>query len=126
LRTARQAVSGLVDALGASHPYTLAAKSVTGALLAEAGDLTQAEELESLVADSLTKALGRNHPDTLRSLANLLITREQLGIPDVASTAGERERVVADLGRVIGPDHSHVRELSSGRRLMNMVNPQPF
>jgi tetratricopeptide (TPR) repeat protein len=126
LRTAKQAVDGLLGALGASHPYTVAAKSVTGALLADADELVQAEVLESQVVDSLTKALGRNHADTLRSIANLLITREKLGIPDPASVTAERDRVVVDLGRVIGPDHPHVRELSSGRRLMNMVNPQPF
>jgi Tetratricopeptide repeat/AAA domain len=126
LRTARVTVDGLLDALGGSHPYTLAALSVTGALLADAGQFDHAEEIETKVVEGLTRALGRKHPDTLGSLANLLITREKLGIPDAADVRAERERVVEDLARVIGYEHTRVKELRAGRRLMHTLNPQPF
>jgi CO dehydrogenase nickel-insertion accessory protein CooC1/tetratricopeptide (TPR) repeat protein len=123
LTMARSAVSGLLDNLGGSHPYTLAAMMVTGALLADAGQLDQADETESRVMDRLTRVLGRDHPDTLRSRANLLITRKALGDVDAAD---ELKRTIGDIAKVLGPDHPHVKELTAGRQLMHTLDQQPF
>ncbi|HUD35540.1 MAG TPA: FxSxx-COOH system tetratricopeptide repeat protein [Streptosporangiaceae bacterium] len=123
LENARSAAGGLALALGETHPHTLAASSVAGGLLAEAGELAQAEEIEALVADAMSRTLGRNHPDTLRSRANLLITRQALNVPDAAE---ELRRTVSDVARVLGADHPHVKELSAGHRLMHTLDPQPF
>ena len=72
---------------------------------------------------SMDRALGKEHPDTLRCRANLLLTLIQQG--DQAAEP-ERDRVVERLARILGTDHHSVATLRGGRRLMRALDPQPF
>jgi NTP pyrophosphatase (non-canonical NTP hydrolase) len=120
---ARSAVDGLTEALGDDHPYTLAAFSVLSVLLAEAGELAEAERVETRSADRLAGTRGPQHPDTLRALANLLLTRQELGMADAEV---ERQQAISDLIAVIGADHPDSKVLSASGRLLRTLDPQPF
>jgi tetratricopeptide (TPR) repeat protein len=120
---AERAAHGLSDALSPNHPYTLSAKLVWASVLAHLGKLDEAAELEELVLAERTRWLGPEHPDTLRSQANLLLTRHEQG---ANGTATERQQVISELGSVIGPDHPDVAAAGASRRLFCVINPQPF
>ncbi len=120
---ARPAVVGLREVLGDTHPYTLAATSVLGVLLTDQGELRQAETVETQTVEGLISALGASHPDTLRCLANLLLTRKQLGI---SGAAEELDGTINDLEDILGPGHPHVGVLRREGRLMHTLDPQPF
>ena len=116
-------MDGLVLALGAHHPYTLAAAMVYGVLLADQDDLDMAAEVEARTTQAMALALGPMHPDTLRCRANLLLTRQQRGEHAAAS---ERKVVIAQLETLIGADHPNVSALRGERRLVRALDPQPF
>jgi MinD-like ATPase involved in chromosome partitioning or flagellar assembly/tetratricopeptide (TPR) repeat protein len=124
------AVGGLEGVLGAQHPYTLAAEMVYAVLLADAGDLEEAEKVETRAADTLAHTLGDSHPDTLRCRANLLLTRQQRGGQQTAAeldqVIAEREQVIADLELAIGAEHPTVTTLREGRRVLRALDPQPY
>jgi hypothetical protein len=123
---ARSAAEGLERRLGPEHPYTLAARMVLASVVAsqngEAG-LAAALDLEEEVTADRERILGSQHPDTLRSRANLLLTRHGLG---VSSAGTERQAVLADLGTLIGVEHPDVRSAMAGTRLLCAIDPQPF
>ena len=123
LGVAQLAFVGLQGVLGKEHPYTLAAGMSQAVLLADQDELDAAEHIETEAAESLARALGPNHPDVLRCRANLLLTREQLGVPGAIP---ELERVIGQLAAMIGLDHLDVRALGEERRLMRTLDPQPF
>jgi hypothetical protein len=120
---ARRAADGLRDRLGTGHPYTLSAMMMHASLLAVQGDLADAAALEDHVGSERTRILGRRHPDTLRSWANHLLTRHEMGI---AAASGERQAVIAELARLLGDEHPDVTAAISARRLLCVVDPQPF
>jgi Lhr-like helicase len=123
LNTIRQAVDGLVAVLGDEHPYTLAAKMVMGVLLADQGDLEEAEKLEAHTAEALARVLTPDHPDTLRCRANLLLTRQQRGDRTAAT---QRAAAIDQLAVQLGENHPDVNMLREERRLMRSLDPQPF
>jgi tetratricopeptide (TPR) repeat protein len=123
LRSARAAADGLRTCLGRTHPHALAAMSVTAALLADAGDLGRAQDIESQVVDDLAEVLRPSHPDTLRCRANLLITRKAMNI---GAASAQFDHVIAQIAEVLGSGHPHVRELTAGHRLMHTLDLQPF
>src|SRR6266487_4248034 len=123
MRCAESAVSGLDDRLGAEHPYTLAARAVLGVLLADAGDLENAEKTESAAATTLAATLTPLHPDTLRTQANLLLTRRQLG---AAHAEAELEQIIEKLAAILGEGHPHIATLRGKQRLLHFLDPQPF
>jgi hypothetical protein len=123
LAAARSAASGLEKALGGTHPYALAAQVTVGVLLAEAGDLTAAAALEAPIAEGLANALGESHPDALRSRANLLLTWQEQG--NRQATA-QLDDLIRELAEVIGAEHPHVTQLRQQRRLVRVLDPQPF
>ena len=118
-----RAVSGLSDTLSATHTYTLSAKLVWASVLAQLGKLEDAAELEKTVLAERVEWLGPEHPDTLRGQANLLLTRHQQG-----TNGGtiERQQVISQLGSVLGADHPDVIAAAASRRLLCVINPQPF
>lgn len=122
---ARKAVDGLQHRLTASHPYALAAKMVLASVLASQGrdHLAEAEQLEKTVTDKRAEVLGARHPDTLRCLANFLLTRHAQG-DDEAS--GERQQVISELTEQIGSDHPDVTTVVKGGRLLCVIDPLPF
>jgi cellulose biosynthesis protein BcsQ len=117
------AIDDLRDVLGEDHPYALAALVVRGVLLADQGELEQAEQVESAVVDRLTVSCGAGHPDTMRSRANLLLTRKQLG---TKGAAAELDKVIDELSVLLGPNHPDVRTLRREGRLLHVLHPQPF
>jgi cellulose biosynthesis protein BcsQ len=123
LTNAERAVHGLSDALSPSHPYTLSAELVRASVLAQLGKLEEAAALEELVLAERTDWLGPEHPDTLRCQANLLLTRRQQG---AGGQAAERQQVIGELGSVLGPDHPDVVAAAASRRLLCVIDPQPF
>ena len=123
IETAREAAEGFGATLGPRHPYTFAALSVLGGLLADAGELDQAEEIEVNVAMDVTDVLRADHPDTLRCRANLLLTRRQRGNP---AASAELEQVIDNLAEVLGTGHPHIEQLREGHRLFYTLDAQPF
>jgi tetratricopeptide (TPR) repeat protein len=123
LQTLQPVVRDLSDVLGENHPYTLAAMSVQGVLLADHGELREAERVELAGVERAVVTLGRDHPDTLRSRANLLLTRKHLGN---AEAAAERDSTIAQLSSLLGADHPHIGMLRREDRLMHTLDPQPF
>ena len=123
---ARAAADGLEKRLGPDHPYTLAARMVLASVLArqngEEGLVVAVEMEEKVVADR-ERILGSQHPDTLRSRANLLLTRHDLG---VSGAGTERQAVLSDLGVLIGSQHPDVTSAMAGTRLLCAIDPQPF
>jgi cellulose biosynthesis protein BcsQ/tetratricopeptide (TPR) repeat protein len=123
LDAAQSAATGLKEALGERHPYTLAALVSVGVLLADRDDLETAEALEAQTTEWLRDSLGPGHPDTLVSHANLLLTRIERGSHE---DEAEREDIVRQLADLIGADHPHIARLRQERRLMRILDPQPF
>ena len=123
---ARSAAEGLEKRLGAKHPYTLAARMVLASVLASQNGkegLRAAVGLEEEVTADRERILGSQHPDALRSRANLLLTRHGLGMNGAAA---ERQAVIDDLGTLIGPEHPDVTSAMRGNRLLCAIDPQPF
>jgi hypothetical protein len=123
---ARSAAEGLEKRLGAEHPYTLAARMVLASVLASQNSMESlhaAVELEAKVAADRERILGSQHPDTLRSRANLLLTRHSLGMSDATA---ERQAVLDGLATLIGPEHPDVTAAMRGSRLLCAIDPQPF
>ncbi|HEY6792053.1 MAG TPA: FxSxx-COOH system tetratricopeptide repeat protein [Trebonia sp.] len=120
---AYRAADGLHTVLGAEHPYTLSATMMLANLRASDGDLAEAAELENRVATERSRVLGPLHPDTLRARANYLLTLHELGTMEAS---GERQEVIAELARLLGDDHPDVTTVISGRRLVCVIDPQPF
>jgi MinD-like ATPase involved in chromosome partitioning or flagellar assembly/tetratricopeptide (TPR) repeat protein len=116
------ALDGLERVLGPEHPYTLAATMVDGVLLADRGDYDKAAEAEARALAALTRVLGPTHPDTLRCRANLLLTRRNLG----EDTGTDLARVIGQLELVLGMEHTTVVSLRKNRRLLRVLDPQPF
>jgi tetratricopeptide (TPR) repeat protein len=118
-----RAVTGLSDTLSPTHTYTLSAKLVWASVLAQLGKLEDAAEVEETVLAERIEWLGPEHPDTLRGQANLLLTRHQQG-----TNGGtiERQQVISQLGSVLGADHPDVTAAAAPRRLLCVINPQPF
>jgi cellulose biosynthesis protein BcsQ/tetratricopeptide (TPR) repeat protein len=123
LKAARSAAAGLMETLGEDHPYTLAAQVSVGVLLAERQELEAAEALEKRTADRLGKLLGERHPDALCSRSNLLLTRAERGDQDAEE---ERQEVIRQLAEALRPEHPHIERLRQERRLMRILDPQPF
>jgi tetratricopeptide (TPR) repeat protein len=121
---ALSASEGLQGGVGAGHPYTLAAKLVLGSVYAWTGDPTEAERLEREVELERVNVLGPQHPDTLRCQANLLLTQIELG--NAVSTTARRREVIQRLGAQIGANHPDVLAASEQRRLLCVIDPQPF
>ena len=117
------ALDGLEQALGTEHPSTLAAAMDMGCLLADRGDLEEAEEIEARTASSLSSTLGPTHPDALRSRANMLLTQQQRGERTVQA---ELEAVITQLEALIGSEHFTIKALRAGRKLVRVLDPQPF
>jgi cellulose biosynthesis protein BcsQ/tetratricopeptide (TPR) repeat protein len=118
-----RAVNGLSDTLSPTHTYTLSAKLVWASVLAYLGKLEDAAEVEETVFAERTEWLGFDHPDTLRCRANLLLTRHQQG---ANGGTGDRQRVISQLESVLGANHPDVIAAAASRRLLCVVNPQPF
>jgi hypothetical protein len=119
----QRAVDGLELRLGEDHPYTLAAKLVLASVLAWFGENAEVARLEELVETSRAEVLGKAHPDTVRSRVNLLLTQAELGIPGAAA---DREKAVVELRALLGPDHPDVRAAAEHKRLLCVIDPQPF
>jgi len=117
------AAEGLREVLGADHPYALAGLAVLAVLLADQRKLAEAEAIETEVVDGLTRTLGPHHPDTLRSRANLLLTRVELGTSEARA---ERNLVITELLPLLGENHPHIELLRQDRRLLHTLDPQPF
>jgi cellulose biosynthesis protein BcsQ/tetratricopeptide (TPR) repeat protein len=123
LEAAQSAAAGLMRTLGEDHPYTLAAQVSVGVLLAERNELEAAEELEKNTADRLGHVLGEDHPDALLSRANLLLTQMERGNQEAEE---QRQEVIKQVADAIGPEHPHIERLRQERRLMRILDPQPF
>ena len=80
-------------------------------------------DLEEKVTADRERILGSQHPDTLRSRANLLLTRHGLG---VSGAGAERQAVLSDLGALIGAQHPDVTSAMAGGRLLSAIDPLPF
>jgi tetratricopeptide (TPR) repeat protein len=119
----QRAVGGLESRLGPDHPYTLAAKLVQASVLARTGALADAEAMDEQVAAGRARVLGPQHPDTLRCRANLLLTQAELG--NRGATA-DRQQVIEELTMVLGAEHPDVRGAHRQRRLLCVIDPQPF
>jgi tetratricopeptide (TPR) repeat protein len=117
------AADGLTVQLGSDHPHTLAANMTRASVFAGVGRLEEAAAVEELVLAERTRVLGPQHPDTVRSHANLLLTLRQRGITDPAA---ERQHVIAELIEQLGAGHPDVAEASVNHRLFCGVNPLPF
>jgi tetratricopeptide (TPR) repeat protein len=124
LEAVKSAAEGLTRVLGESHPYTLAARVSEGVLLTEQGDFEAAEALETTTAKRLSEVLGEGHPDALRSRANLLLTRTERRGDQEAER--ERAELIQQLADVIGDSHPDIARLREERRLMRILDPQPF
>jgi hypothetical protein len=120
---ARSAVDGLQVRLSSNHPYTVAAKMVLASVRARQGHLAEAAKLEELVTDERERVLGPQHPDTLRSRANLLLTQHELGVD---GTSGKRQAVIEDLAVLIGSEHPDVTTALGGSRMLCAIDPLPF
>jgi tetratricopeptide (TPR) repeat protein len=123
LAAARSAAEGLQGRLGAGHPYTLAAKMVLAVALADQGNLSDAGALEEQTATKLAQVLGRRHPDTLRCRANLLLTRHQVA---AEGALADRQMIIEQLTKLLGPEHPDIGILGGSRRLLRVIDPQPF
>jgi tetratricopeptide (TPR) repeat protein len=119
----QRAVGGLESRIGPAHPYTLAAKLVQASVLAGNAALADAALLEELVEAERTRALGPQHPDTLRCRANLLLTQDELGN---SRAAVSRQKVIGELAVMLGAEHPDVRTAGRQRRLLCVIDPQPF
>jgi cellulose biosynthesis protein BcsQ/tetratricopeptide (TPR) repeat protein len=118
----QSAVAGLETRIGAAHPYTLAAKMVLATVLVHSGRLAEAADLEQFIAFERGRTLGSQHPDALRCQANLLLTRQALGIDG----SRERQAVIDELASMVGPEHPDVVTATAGERLLCVIDPQPF
>jgi tetratricopeptide (TPR) repeat protein/cellulose biosynthesis protein BcsQ len=123
LQAAQSATAGLIRTLGEDHPYTLAAQLLVGVLLAERHELEAAEELEKNTVDRLGHMLGEDHPDSLLSRANLLLTQMERGNQQAEE---QRQEVIRQVADAIGAGHPHIERLRQERRLMRILDPQPF
>ena len=120
---ARSAFEGLNGKLRDEHPYTLAANLVLASALAYQHRLSEAAELEQQVAHGREQVLGRNHPDTLRAQANLLLTQHQ---QKVEGAFEKRQAVLDTLGSRIGAHHPDILMARNGGRLLSAIDPLPF
>jgi hypothetical protein len=116
------ALEGLERVLGTQHPYSLAAAMVYAVLLAGQQDSVKAELVEARTANALAQTLGSAHPDTLRCRANLLLTRKERG----EDTTAERSQAIDELESVIGRDHPTIATLRAERRVLRVLDPQPY
>ena len=91
--------------------------------LANQKRLAEAGEIEDQIAAERKRVLGPQHPDTLRSRANQLLTRHEQG---VAGASAERKAIIEELTVLLGPEHADVGTALSGGRLLSAIDPQPF
>jgi MinD-like ATPase involved in chromosome partitioning or flagellar assembly len=120
---AQEAADGLAQRLRDDHPYTLAAQMVVAAVLANLGRTADAEQVEARIAAEFDRVLGPQHPDTLRCLANMLLTLHERGMDGALA---ERQQIIEMLVTLVGPDHPDVGALTGGTRLLRVIDPQPF
>jgi tetratricopeptide (TPR) repeat protein len=117
------AANGLRAGLGQAHPYTLAANFVQANVLVGLGRVDEALEVQARVLAERTKVLGGQHPDTLRSVVNLLLTERQRGSN---GPTAELKHVTAELADALGANHPDVAAAVLNHRLSCVVTPQPF
>jgi hypothetical protein len=96
---------------------------VVASVLASQGDLEGALVLEEWVAAERKRVLGPQHPDTVRSCANLLLTQRERRV-EGASMA--RQAVIEELTSLLGAEHPDVGVVISGGRLLCAIDPLPF
>jgi tetratricopeptide (TPR) repeat protein len=123
LLNARIAADELDRNLGSRHPYTLAARMAVAAALAGDGRLPEAANLQSEIASAIDAVLGPNHPDTLRCQANTALTERDMG---AVGASNRLEASIRNLTDQLGIDHPDIDSLKAGKRLLQVIDPQPF
>jgi len=97
--------------LGPEHPRTLDSWVSVGDVLAQRGDPAGAQRIFADVWTKRLRTLGRDDPETWFALTR------NAGALDGLGRHGEAEKLralaLAELERILGPDHPAVREISS-------------
>jgi len=119
---ARRAASEFDRTLGADHPYTLAARMNQAIFTAEAGAVAEGHELLEPLAERTSRALGDDHPDAARCLANLVLMRRSL----YGAAPDEQQDALRRLTAALGPTHPAVEALRERRYLHRTLDPHPF
>jgi len=105
--------------LGPEHLETMASMNSMGVLLADRGDLVEAEELDRRVLALRRRVMGPEHRDTLESINNLALVLKNMGQYEEsealfrASLAGHR--------RTHGDDDTHTISAMSNLGLLLMA-----
>ena len=120
---ARDTSARLRSGLGTEHPYTIAAEMNLAVCLADAGQLDESRVLDEQNVERLTRMFGPNHPDALRATANLALTRRVQGDRSVGPSLN---RIIDQLGALIGHEHPSVTALQNGVRNHRVLDPQTF
>ena len=120
----------LAEVLGADHPYTLSGWMNEGICIAEDPDPPEGREAGDQLAlellqradEGLSRVLGPDQPNALRSRANVLLQWNRLhpGRPRRIDT------VMRELAYRLGDDHPAVVAIREGRFQRRIIDPHPI
>ncbi|MEU4155502.1 FxSxx-COOH system tetratricopeptide repeat protein [Actinoplanes sp. NPDC026670] len=128
---AGEAADLLAESLGRDHPYTLSGWMNQAICIAEQEDPPEGREAADQHAlvllqrayDGLKNVLGEEHPNTLRSRANLLLLRERIE-PD--QWTDQIDATARALSRRLGENHLAVVAIRSKKFQRRIIDPHPI
>lgn len=120
----------LAEVLGADHPYTLSGWMNEGICIAEDADPPEGREAGDRLAlrllqrasEGLNRILGPDHPNSLRSRANVILqwNRVEPGRPQRVDS------VLRDLANRLGDTHPAVVTVRDGNLQRRIIDPHPI
>ncbi|MFY1583824.1 FxSxx-COOH system tetratricopeptide repeat protein [Micromonospora sp. WMMD734] len=127
---AGDSAAALATVLGADHPYPLSGWMNLGICLADQPDPPEGREAADRQAldllrhacEGLVDRLGPDHPNTLRSRANLLLMQDRTG----SGRRGEIEAVIRELAYRMGEHHPAVDTVRQRRLQRRIIDPHPI
>ncbi|KAB1909743.1 tetratricopeptide repeat protein [Micromonospora tulbaghiae] len=127
---AGRSADALAGVLGSGHPYPLSGWMNQGICIAEQPDPPEGREAADLEAlnllrrahDGLVRILGRDHTNTLRCRANLVVMQERVE----SGRRAELEAVTRELTYRLGENHPAVEAVRESRLQRRIIDPHPI
>ena len=105
--------------LGPHHPYTLQTAGTLGAVLANSGNLAEAEPCFQRVYEGQLRTIGAEHPNTLVTLTNLGNMQMEQGKVELAEASAQMALAIALRTRGTEDQYTHGLQRLMARVLMS-------